>query len=131
MEFALVAIVFFTLLLGIAEFGRWIYTLNAASEATRLGARVAVVCDKNDMEIRNRMRTFLPQAEDANIVIDYNPTDCTVNSCQSVTISLSGVSIGGLAWFLPSALPIPPFSHTLPRESMLSAIDGDINPICN
>lgn len=130
-EFALVAIIFFTLLLGIAEFGRWVYTLNAASEATRLGARVAVVCDKDDAEIRSRMQVFLPQAKSENIVISYSPADCTVNSCQSVTVSLSGVSIGGLAWFLPSALPIPPFSHTLPRESMLSAIDGDNNPVCN
>ncbi|MCD6680253.1 MAG: pilus assembly protein [Burkholderiaceae bacterium] len=130
-EFALVAIVFFTLLLGVAEFGRWVYTLNAASEATRFGARVAVVCDKNDPDIKARMRTFLPQAADGNIVISYSPTDCTVSSCQSVTVSLSGVSIGGLAWFLPSALPIPPFAHTLPRESMLSAIDSDSNPLCN
>ena len=45
-EFALVAVVFFTVLLGIMDFGRLLFTWNSAVEATRLGARVSVVCDK-------------------------------------------------------------------------------------
>ena len=63
-EFALVAaFILLPLLLAITSFGRWVYTLNAASEATRLGARVAVVCDKDDTSVKQRMRTILPQAE--------------------------------------------------------------------
>jgi len=45
-EFALVAIVFFMLLIGIVEMGRVLFTWNAAAEATRYGARVAVVCPR-------------------------------------------------------------------------------------
>ena len=45
-EFAFVAVVFFMLLLGIMDFGRMLFIWNAAAEATRWGARLAVVCDK-------------------------------------------------------------------------------------
>lgn len=42
-EFALIAIVFFTLLLGIIEFGRFLYVRNTVQEVTRAAAREAVV----------------------------------------------------------------------------------------
>lgn len=46
-EFALVAILFFTLLLGIVEFGRLLYLYNTIQEVTRRAAREAVVSDFN------------------------------------------------------------------------------------
>ncbi|HEV8263095.1 MAG TPA: TadE/TadG family type IV pilus assembly protein [Burkholderiales bacterium] len=45
MEFALLAIVFFMVLLGIMEFGRLMYVWNTAQEVTRHAAREAVVRD--------------------------------------------------------------------------------------
>lgn len=44
-EFALIAVVFFTLLLGIIEFGRFMYLWNTVQEVTRNAARAAVVTD--------------------------------------------------------------------------------------
>lgn len=44
-EFALIALVFFTLLLGIIEFGRFMYLWNTVQEVTRNAARTAVVTD--------------------------------------------------------------------------------------
>jgi Flp pilus assembly protein TadG len=44
-EFALIAIVFFTLLLGIIEFGRFLYVWNTVQQVTRAAAREAVVTD--------------------------------------------------------------------------------------
>lgn len=139
-EFALVAIVFIMLLLGIADFGRWLYTLNAATEATRLGARLAVVCDLDDSAIKARMREMLSAATDSNIVINYYGSDpanpgnwvagCDVATCAGVTVRLTDVSIESVAWFLPSQLAIPPFSTSLVRESLRSAIDGSANPVC-
>lgn len=139
-EFALVVTIFLMLLLGIMDFGRWLYTLNAASEATRLGARVAVVCDINDSAIKERMRRILPQAADANITITYYGSDpnspgnwvngCTIGTCAGVNVRLTDFKIEGIAWFLPVELPIPPFSTSLVRESLLSAIDGSSSPVC-
>jgi hypothetical protein len=42
-EFAMVALVFFILIFGIIEFGRLLYTHNALADATRRGARFAVL----------------------------------------------------------------------------------------
>ena len=42
-EFAFVAILFFTLLFAIVEFGRALWTWNTIVQATRAGARFAVV----------------------------------------------------------------------------------------
>ena len=60
-EFAIVAVVFFMLLLGIMDFGRMLFQWNAAAEATRWGARVAVVCDHDSNQIRGLMKRMLPE----------------------------------------------------------------------
>ena len=47
-EFALVfAFFFMPLMLGMVDFSRWLYAFNSAVEATRLGARIATVCDQD------------------------------------------------------------------------------------
>jgi Flp pilus assembly protein TadG len=48
LEFALVAIPFFVLLLGVIEFGRLMYLWNTVQEVTRSAARQAVVADFTD-----------------------------------------------------------------------------------
>jgi hypothetical protein len=47
-EFAMVATLFFTLIFGIIEFGRMLFTHNALADATRRGARYAVLHPKTD-----------------------------------------------------------------------------------
>jgi len=42
-EFAMVALLFFTIVIGIIEFGRLLYTHNALTDATRAGARYAAL----------------------------------------------------------------------------------------
>jgi Flp pilus assembly protein TadG len=126
-EFALVALIFFTLLIGIMEFGRWLFTLNAASEATRWGARVAVVCDRNDAAIKARMRAMLNGLKDEQISINYSPSACDTSACM-VTVQLNGVTFTPLIPFMGVAVPVPPFTTTLPREHLNS--DGGTNPVC-
>jgi Flp pilus assembly protein TadG len=131
-EFAIVSSVFFVILLGAIEMGRLLWTWNAAAEATRLGARMAVVCDINDSTIVTRMQERLPALAPGNVLLQYLPTGCTTDTCQSVRVSLSGYThqpiiplglLGGTAL----SIAIPPFQTTLPREFMQSA--G--NPVCN
>lgn len=128
-EFALVALIFFTLLIGIMEFGRWMFTLNAASEATRWGARVAVVCDKNDAAIKARMRVMMSGLTDEQISINYSPSGCVTAACM-VTVQLNGVTFTPLIPFMGVAVPIPPFTTSLTGE-LLSSSDGGENPVCN
>ncbi len=138
-EFAIAAVVLFTLLLGIMDFGRMLFTWNAAAEATRWGARVAVVCDKlTPDQVRGRMRQILPQLTDANIVINYYDPPGVINnacdkaSCKAVEVSITGFAFDPISPFLPfGRVTVPDFRTYLPRESM-EAVDaaGDQNPAC-
>lgn len=127
-EFALVTVfIFFPLLIGIMEFGRWLFTLNAASEATRLGARVAVVCDMDDAIIKAKMRTILGGLKDEQISINYSPSACGTSACM-VTVQLNGVTFKPLVPFMGLEVTIPPFTTALPREYLSS--EGATNPAC-
>jgi Flp pilus assembly protein TadG len=132
-EFALVGIVFVVLLMTITGFGHWMYTLELVAEATRTGARVAVVCDLNAPKIKQAVQSRVPQLSlaDSDISVQYVPAGCNKSNCAAVTVSLTGVTYSSWIPVLPVALPVPPFATTLPRESMASQIDSQPNPVCN
>jgi len=128
-EFAIVTALLCSLLIGIMEFGRVLFYWNTAAEATRLGARMAVVCSKDDADIKQKMRGMLSFLADDQIQVAYEPVGCTIDNCQSVTVSIaSGVSVSTVIPFVPLTIPLPAFSTSLPRESMDSA--GGTNPVC-
>ena len=52
-EFAVAALFFFTLLIGIIEFGRLLYTHSALTDAARRGARYASLHAQNDACVQN------------------------------------------------------------------------------
>ncbi len=52
-EFALVAALFFTVVLGITDFARAMWEWNAAAKATQAGARFAAVTDPIALDFRN------------------------------------------------------------------------------
>ena len=52
-EFAVAALFFFTLLIGIIEFGRLLYTHNALTDAARRGARYAALHSQNEACVQN------------------------------------------------------------------------------
>ncbi|WP_454734923.1 TadE/TadG family type IV pilus assembly protein [Cupriavidus necator] len=133
-EFGLIAGVFFTLLIGIAEFSRVLFYWNTASEVTRLGARMAVVCDSGDAIIKTRMRGLLPVLNTSNISVAYAPSGCDSDpatarsTCQSVTVSVANVSVKTVIPMVPLTLSMPPFTTTMTRESMQTSTGGTV---CN
>lgn len=131
-EFALIALVFFMLLLGIVELGRVLFTWNAAVEATRYGARVAVVCNPNSPAILSSMRRIMPNLSDANVVKEYltsTNSDCSSSpdTCHWVRISIQGLSVTTHIPLANMVLGVPQFTTTLPRESLNSVN----NPVCS
>lgn len=52
-EFAVASLFFFSLLIGIIEFGRLLYTHNALTDAARRGARYAALHQENAACVRN------------------------------------------------------------------------------
>lgn len=148
-EFAVVMALFLMLLLGIMDFGRMLFAWNAAAEATRFGARIAVVCDKASAAlVLAKMRTFLPQLTSANVVIQWdNPEGvadpaCDQSNCKGVQVSIynnatnpsdpSNFRVQAISPFMGFVMPpVPAFATYLPRESMQSASSaGDTNPVC-
>lgn len=127
-EFALVAGLFFSLLIGIMEMGRVLFYWNSAVEATRLGARTAVVCDVEDAVIKMKMNGFFPVIPVDAINVNYTPAGCTANSCTEATVSISGITVNTAIPYIPFTVTMPSFATTLTRESMDSAVG--LNPMC-
>lgn len=126
-EFALTAIAFLALVIGAIEFSRLMLTWNMAVETTRLGARVAVVCDKNDTAIKRRMREMLPPLSDANIVVSYPTSGCTARSCEPVTVRIVNFDVPLVIPGIPLSFTLPSLATSLPSESLSSAD----NPLCD
>jgi Flp pilus assembly protein TadG len=121
-EFALVIVVFSMFLLGLLDFGRLLFTWNAANEATRAGARYATVCADtgNSSLVLAKMKSLLPEVTTA--VVAWEPAGCTAATCEGVTVSITGLNH---RWLAPIAgqtlrllIPMPTFSTYLPREMM-------------
>lgn len=130
-EFALIAILFFSLLMGIIEFGRVLFTYNAAVEATRYGARVAVVCDIGSTAVVSKMQLILPAIATANVAVTYEPTACVQATCQRVKVKIQGLSVTPLIPVLNVTLPVPSSETSLLRESLANSIGGANNPVCS
>lgn len=136
-EFALGLIIFLTFFLGVLDFARMLWTWGAANEATRWGARTAVVCSKNAGAVLDRMRKFLPQLQAENLRVDWysaNGLDnsCTPNTCTAVEVrivNLDYVWISPVGWTGSRLIAMPEFATLLPRESM--GQDPDSSSVCS
>jgi Flp pilus assembly protein TadG len=127
-EFSFVLIIFLVFLLGVLDFSRLLYTWSVTNEATRAGARYAVVCaDTTDSSrILAAMQQRVPQITSISVV--WDPAPCTATgsptsaSCEGVTVSVTGLQF---KWVTPlprsfaqKVINLPSFSTYLPREMM-------------
>jgi Flp pilus assembly protein TadG len=88
-EFALIGLLFFTLLFSAIEVGRWLFTWNTLVEATRRGARIAAVCPLFDDYIK--IATVFGTPSQSRPIADQNsPVVRGLNSSQ-VTIAYYSV----------------------------------------
>jgi TadE-like protein len=151
MEMALVMTFFIIpMMFGLIDFSRWFGAVIAANEATRLGARIAVVCDNPAIGpaalsagIKARMRTLLPlTVTDNNIDIQYLSLNCGAGEVCGVSVALKNApsganpephidAIAGALPFIPSTMPIPKFRTVLTRESLQTTIGTSSNPLCS
>ena len=89
-EFALVAMLFFTLLLGIIELGRMLYVWNTAQEVTRNAARQATVSDFTDSVIvESILRNSIFQAGTSGTVTLPGSPEITCAGADDCTITIS------------------------------------------
>jgi Flp pilus assembly protein TadG len=120
-ELALVLVVFFMFLLGVTDFSRMLYTWNAATEATRAGARYAVVCadSGNEAQVVQKMRMMVPEIGAADLA--WEPAGCSAANCAGVTVTITSLNYRWLSPIAGAVMPVralPNFSTYLPREMM-------------
>jgi Flp pilus assembly protein TadG len=120
-ELALVLVLFFMFLLGVTDFSRMLFTWNAAAEATRLGARYAVVCadTANQSQVLEKMRRMVPEI--GAVALAWEPAGCDAASCAGVTVTITSLNYRWISPVIGAVVParaLPPFSTYLPREMM-------------
>jgi hypothetical protein len=97
---------------------------NTATEALRLGARTAIVCDVNAAGVVTRVKSLMPILANSNVSVSYTPSGCDVSSCSFVTVSITNVTVRTMIPIANVAITMPPFTTTLSRESLNSSTGG-------
>jgi Flp pilus assembly protein TadG len=104
-EFAIVAPLFFLMVFGMIEFGRAIMVQQVLTNASREGARVAVLDSPTPTAtvVRNTVTTYLHNAGISGTTVTINPAEpTTAGYGESVTVNVS-VPFTSVSW-LPSPM---------------------------
>lgn len=126
-QYALGLTLFTALIIAVIEMSRLMFIYVTAVEATRLGARVAVVCPpRSDAQVKAIMAGMLPILAPANITLRYPAAGCTSKTCEPVTVAITGVTVTAAIPLVPLTFNVPPFATALPAESL----DGTNNISC-
>lgn len=135
-EFAITASLLMILLFACIEFGRGVYTFAALNEGTRRAARLAAVCPVNDPAIVNAVN-FLGVAgfNNANVNVTYLDANGAslgatpaLGNVAYVRVSVVGFTVPLSIPFVSPTLVSPPFSVTLPAESLGLSNTGASTP---
>jgi Flp pilus assembly protein TadG len=139
-EFAFVAILFFTVLFAIVEFGRALWTWNTIVQATRAGARFAVVetPTSTDTQVKNFVVYYnvsgtgtpvLPGLTTSNVTVNYYKIDPTTGNyvappggnkynADLIQVSITGYTFTFLVPLFGSGITLPAFTTTLNLEGL-------------
>ena len=133
-EFTVVATVFFMMLVGIVAAGNLYYTHNALVEATRRGARYAVLNPTGSTAaVRNVVlygtdtpaegaTPLVYNLQAANVTVCYSGNNCNLttpfNVAQgTVTVTITGYSFPFVLPTSTTSVTMPPYRTTLTGES--------------
>jgi Flp pilus assembly protein TadG len=87
-EFAITALVFFTIIFGVIDLGRAIFEYNLLASSAREGARVAVISSYTDSDVINRAVDSSAGFIGSGDVTISGSRSCTTDPCGSVTVSI-------------------------------------------
>lgn len=115
-EFAVVAPVFFLVVLGIIEFGRMVMVQQVITNAAREGARIAVLDSATSARVTMRINSYLSAAgiSGASVTVTPNPpTTAGFDQPVSVRIDIPFTAVSALS------APFMAKAHTLSAESIM------------
>jgi len=149
-EFAIVGLLLFIVLFGVLEMGRLFFTVNALNETVRRGARLAAVCEIHEPRILRRAifnaaedsgaSSLIANLETADLTLVYldesgaaiaNPAQASAagfNAIRYVQLRVENFTFDLLIPGLSGVITLPPFSSTLPRESLGRHAEPDAVP---
>ncbi|MDD1614000.1 MAG: pilus assembly protein [Methylococcaceae bacterium] len=152
-EFAMIALLFFAVLFAVIEFSRALFVWNALAEATRRGARMAVICPyQSPIPAKVAIFDVIAGSLGTSPIIDgLTPDNVTVSylnqaggvEADQTLIKFVQVSITGYQhqFMIPLFSVVQPdpmdhaFKTTLPSESLgaVPTLPGEdtIDPACN
>lgn len=104
-EFAVLAPLFFMLLIGIIEFGRAMMVAQLMTNASREGARRAIIEGATQSEVETLVSNYLTNTSVSGATVNVNPSDLSTagfgdNVTVSVTVAYNDVSWVPSPWFL-------------------------------
>jgi hypothetical protein len=128
-EFAIVGLVFFTVLFGIIDLSRIFFSLAALDESTRRGARVAAVCPVDDPLVTQvaLFNGLVPTLGPQHIAVQYLDEDGAVvgapagagyGSIRFVRVRIENFQLQTVIPGLAALLTMPAFETTIPSESL-------------
>jgi len=137
-EFAVVGVVFFTVLFGLIDLSRLFFNMAALDESTRRGARVAAVCPIDDPQVAQvaLFNGLVPTLGTQNISVQYldedgavigAPTSATgYGSIRFVRVRIQNFQLQTFIPGLATVLPVPAFETTIPSESLGRVDTADV-----
>jgi len=131
-EFAIVATVFFTMLFGVIEFGRFFWTHNALRDAARRGARYATI-RKNDAAGIQAVKYMVvygdpnanpatatpvaPGLTSSNVAVEYQNYNGILLSSRA-SVSIVNYQFQFALPFVGATTTMPAYRTSLPGESV-------------
>jgi len=97
-EFAIIAPVFFTLILGIIEFGRMIMVQEILVNAARVSARQAILSGETDAQVQSTLSSYMSGAGISGYSYTISPDLSTSpSSGTAITVTVS-VPCSSVSW---------------------------------
>lgn len=123
-EFSIAAVVFLTSMFAVMEFGRVLWVHNALSDASRRGARYAVLHKPDDIaQVKNVVVYGDPAGGAKSIVPNLTPGDVTVTYSNmevnrgSATVSINNYQFQFVIPIVGTTITMPPYTTSLTGES--------------
>jgi Flp pilus assembly protein TadG len=99
-EFAIVAPLFFMLIIGFIEFGRALMVQQVLINASRVGARQAITTGATTTEVQTAVEEYTAGVAVPGVDVSVSPNPATATAGTAITVTAS-VNFGDVSW-MPS-----------------------------
>lgn len=116
-EFAIVATVFLTVMFGVIEFGRCLWTHNALSDAARRGARYAINHPETDEGAVKNVAVYGDPSGGTKPLVDNLTTDNVIVKYSNYKLGEGTVSVSITNYQFQFVVPLVSTTITMPGYS--------------